>query len=97
MTKSWNFNKGGPIKVGCGSTAWSAVIRDEAVIKLSIPILKGITVRWPIYVSESAQLMTLGVTLIIAPGTYSPSFRQMAACYNAESLLASCLRGLPCT
>lgn len=78
MTKSWNFNKGGPIKVGCGSTAWSTVIRDEAVIKLSMPILKRITARWPIYVSESAELVTLSVTLIIAPGKYSPSFRQMA-------------------
>lgn len=78
MTKSWNFNKGGPIKVGCGSTAWSTVIRDEAVIKLSMLILKGITARWPIYASESAELVTLGVSLIIAPGTYSPSFRQMA-------------------
>jgi len=62
--------------MGCGSTAWSTVIRHEAVIKLSMPMLKGITARWPIYASESAELVTLGVTLIIAPGTYSPSFRQ---------------------
>lgn len=64
--------------MGCGSTTWSAVIRDEAVIKLSMPILKGITVRWTIYASESAELVTLGVTLIIAPGIYSPSFRKAA-------------------
>lgn len=43
-----------------------------------MPVLKGITARWPIYASESAELVTLGVTLIIAPGTYIPSFRQMA-------------------
>lgn len=63
--------------MGCGSTTWSSVIRDEAVIKLSMPILKGITAR-SIYASESAELVTLGVMLIIAPGIYSPSFRQMA-------------------
>jgi len=42
-----------------------------------MPILKGITAQ-SIYASESAELVTLGVMLIIAPGIYSPSFRQMA-------------------
>lgn len=64
--------------MGGGSTAWSPVIRDEAVIKLSMPILKGITARWPFYTSESAELVTLGVALIIAPGTYSPSSKHIA-------------------
>lgn len=64
--------------MGCGSTTWSSVIRHEAVIKLSMPILKGITARWTIYARESAELVTLGVTLIIAPGIYTPSFRQAA-------------------
>lgn len=67
----------GPIKVGCGSTACLTVIRDKAVIKLSLPILKGITARYPIHDSESAELVTLCATLIIAPGTYSPLFRKL--------------------